>query len=110
VFHTLIKIVRRVAREATRALSAATRSFTDLMRRAWTRHRHLMGTNPAYRTALVGGVSTIVAQVSLGRLAAAVVLALIGVYAAVHQDTGTSGEDPPPPNYSDRYYAWGQDR
>lgn len=110
MFHTLIKHVARVARPVARALTKAARSIAGLLRRAWTRHRHLMGTNPAYRTALVAGVATTLAQVSVGRLAAAVLLAAMGVYAAAHQDHETWRPDPLPSGYGDGYYAWGEDR
>ena len=86
MFTPLIAGVGRIAGYVARSLTKLGREVAQRLAAAWGRHRDLMAANPAYSAALVGGAASIVAQVSLDRLAVALILAAIALYAASHQD------------------------
>jgi hypothetical protein len=80
-----------IARAAASAFASAARAIPPMLGRAWATHKRLLANNPAYATALAGGVAAIVRQISGERIAIAVLSTLIAVYLATHQDQRPRG-------------------
>ena len=72
--------------------STCTRTAITTVRRLWCRHVELMRDNAAYAKAILEAVLKIARQVEIGRLAIAMLEAIVAVYSALH-----SGPDPGPP-------------
>ena len=105
MFTPLIAGVGRIAAHVARSLTKLGREVAQRLAAAWGRHRDLMAANPAYSAALVGGAASIVAQVSLDRLAVALILAAIALYAAAHHQDDTQ-HGSPSFRLQDEAYGW----
>jgi hypothetical protein len=73
----------RAARSFYQSLSALSLRLGDLAQRAWWAHCRLLRDNPAYAAAAAAGVAAIVGQDRPLDLLAAILAALLGIYAAV---------------------------
>ena len=82
--------------------STCTRKAITTVRRLWRRHVQLMRDNAAYAKAILEAVLKIARQVEVGRLAIAMLEAIVAVYTALHPgpDPGTPFDYPPPWNPS----------
>ena len=90
MFKKLIGYAKGIARRVTQAVTEIVRSAVNSLARAWARHSEHMAANPAYRAALVAATASVITQVRLDRLAVALIMAVVAVYAAAHHEDGTS--------------------
>lgn len=72
----------RTARSLGHAMRVAVDALVELLTRAWSAHCRLLRENPAYATAAAAGLAAVVGQDSLLDLIAAILAALVGIYAA----------------------------
>jgi hypothetical protein len=78
----------RVTRLVATAASRTCHGVTQLLGKAWQRHRALLLRNAAYAAATGAAAADIVNQVDLDRLVAAVLFAIAAIYMAIRYGQG----------------------
>ena len=77
----------------------------ERLEQLWEWHCDRLRNSPAYRSAIAGGATAVMAEVALGPVAAAVLTAVVGAYAAAYAtQTSTSSRWGYDPTFDDGGY------